>query len=73
MNGLHLLPDNQDISDVVDGNACLLLDQVRTLHLGSRRYIPNHTIYPDRRIAEHRVAERPNAFIRRPANTGLDA
>jgi len=47
MDGLHLVADNHDISADEYVKARALLDEVRTLHLESRRYVEAHHLDPD--------------------------
>jgi hypothetical protein len=47
MNRLHLLTDNQDISEDEYARARALLDEVRALHLGSRQYVERHGLDPE--------------------------
>jgi hypothetical protein len=41
-DGLHLLTGNQDISDDEFAKVCALIDQLRTIHFESRRYVERH-------------------------------
>ena len=46
MNRLHLLTDNQDISEDEYAKARTLLGEVRALHLASRQYVEGHGLDP---------------------------
>jgi hypothetical protein len=47
MNGLHLLTDNQDISEDEYAKVRTLLSELRALHLESRQYVEGHGLDPE--------------------------